>query len=182
MTTDEIITAIVLREGAQFTDHAADKGGASKFGITQATLSEWRKRPVTAREVAELDYDEARDIYAARYINLPGFTRIKSDLVRVALVDWGVHSGPMTAIKYAQRLLNLHADGVMGPITEKAINDQLAAKFFLRLNCARIRFLGRIVANDPKMHDAKRAGFRTQAEFVSGWLNRVAAIIEESLL
>jgi len=181
MTTDEIITAIVLREGSQFTDHAADRGGATRWGITQATLSEWRKYKVTARDVAELGYDEARDIYAAKYINLPGFTRIKDEKVRLALVDWGVNSGPMQAIKYAQRLLNLHADGVMGPITENAINDQPPVKFFLRLNCARLKFYGRIVANDPRLLEAKRAGFRTQAENISGWINRVVGIIEEQL-
>lgn len=181
MNTDEIITAIVLREGSQFTDHAADRGGPTKYGITQATLTDWRKKPVTARDVAELGYDEAREIYEAKYIKLPGFIRIKDERLRAAIVDWGVNSGPMQAIKYAQRLLDIHPDGVMGPVTEGAINKQEPKQFLIRVCLSRIKFCGRIVANDVRLKEAKLAGFRTQAEFVSGWINRITAIIEESL-
>lgn len=182
MKTVSIIDEIIEREGSTFTDRRADRGGPTKYGITQQTLTEWRNKKVTARDVAELTEKEARQIYEARYIKLPGFIKIKDDRVRAALVDWGVNSGPMTAIKYAQRLVGERPDGVIGQLTEKAINRADPVKLALRINMTRLRFCGRIVAEDPHLHLAIEDGHtRLQAENISGWINRITKIVEESL-
>ena len=43
MTDSEIISAILVREGGgRYTDVPADRGGPTKYGITQAALAEYR--------------------------------------------------------------------------------------------------------------------------------------------
>src|SRR3990172_7566648 len=49
MTTDAMISWVIEREGgAKFTDDPADRGGATKFGITAATLGRARRQPSPA--------------------------------------------------------------------------------------------------------------------------------------
>ncbi len=38
--------SLVLKHEGGFADHPADPGGATMMGITQATLAQWRGRPV----------------------------------------------------------------------------------------------------------------------------------------
>ena len=50
MTTDSLITDIIEREGG-FVDHPSDRGKATRFGITLATLSDYRKSSCTVEDV-----------------------------------------------------------------------------------------------------------------------------------
>jgi len=44
MDAANVIYDLIEREGG-FSNHPADKGGPTKYGITQQTLSEWRGVP-----------------------------------------------------------------------------------------------------------------------------------------
>lgn len=95
MTDDQILDRLLAREGG-YVDHPFDKGGPTNFGITLATLSEWRGRTVTPQEVRDLTEGEAREIYRAKY--LAPFADAPAD-VREQLIDIGVNSGVSTAKK-----------------------------------------------------------------------------------
>lgn len=124
-TDDEILDRILAREGG-YVHHPADPGRATKFGITQATLSHWRQRDVTADEVAALTADEARAIYTAWYVapfaDLP-------DRIREHAIDIAVHSGVGTARILVQR----------------------AGRQPIRLVGERLRYLGRLVRAKPSL-------------------------------
>jgi lysozyme family protein len=141
-------------------DHPHDRGGATKFGITKATLARWRGRLVTTADVRGLDVGEARDIYRVLYVAQPGFDAVPEPL-RTQLVDWGVHSGPAQAIRGLQRVLRVPQDGVLGPQTRAALADADVAAVAREVWQARVRFVAHVVALRP-----------TQATFLDGWLNR----------
>lgn len=166
MTTESLIDAILAREGG-FVDHPDDKGGATNFGITQATLAAHRWRGVTVEDVRNLTEQEARAIYSQRYVTAPGFDRIASDPLRAALVDYAVHSGPVAAIKALQRRLGVDVDGVLGPATQRAANLEDGRRLALGVLAGRLRHLGRIITDSP-----------SQATFAAGWMNRVAEQVE----
>src|SRR5688572_7893012 len=113
MTTEELIDGILTREGG-YVDHASDRGGPTNMGITAMTLGEWRRmgRPATRAEVKALKVEEARAIYWARYV-VP-FQMIPFDELKAQLVDYGVLSGPVTAIKALQHVLSVPVDGIIG--------------------------------------------------------------------
>jgi len=120
MTTDELIEGILKREGG-YSNRPSDRGGPTNFGIAAMTLGEWRHlgRPATIAEVKALTVDEAWSIYWARYVT--PFEVIPFDELKAQLVDFGVTSGPVTAIKTLQRLLGVPVDGIIGPRTREAM-------------------------------------------------------------
>jgi len=175
-TAEDIIEEVLAREGDKYTNYPEDRGGPTKYGITQATLSQWRRRPVTPDEVAALTKDEARTIYYAEFIVSPGFLRIRDDDLRAICVDAGVNHGPRHAIKWLQAAasdevagIRLAQDGVLGPKTEAAVNAADPMELFLWVCAHRIRLYGRLVRADIG-----------QAKFIAGWNNRVAEFIEDA--
>jgi lysozyme family protein len=165
MSDDELLEAILRREGARFSVHPADPGGPSKFGITQATLARSRGRPVDTAEVAHLSEAEARAIYRALYIEEPGFGKIQDPRLRALVVDAGVLHGVKRAARWLQEALGgLEIDGVIGARTLAAVNglgEGETREARKRLLARRYRALAAIVAGDA-----------SQAAFLPGWIAR----------
>lgn len=166
MNVDKIIDDIIRREGG-FVDNPADRGGPTKYGITQATLAEWRGHPVTRQDVADLTVDEARSIYRSKYVEKPGFASIPEPLLGL-VVDTAVHSGVVAAVRMLQKVLGVTpVDGILGPKTKEAIQRADADSLYRRFLAERIRFLGRLIESR-----------RENAEFAGGWMSRVASFVD----
>lgn len=176
MTLDHIISEILEREGG-YCDRAADKGGPTNHGITIATLSAWRKTACTVEDVRTLSALEAAEIVAGQYITAPGFDRIHDEALRFCVVDAGVNHGPGRPVKWLQRILALTDDGVLGPKTLNAVNAADAHVLRARFLAARVRFYGRIIADDANRLKADH-GLDTQGENAAGWLDRAADQVE----
>lgn len=170
MTLDTIIDGVLLREGSTYTDRASDRGGPTKYGITLATLSDWRHpKPTTADDVKALTEMEARDILRYCYIVRPGLVKLVDPNVLELAVDCAVNHGPSEGVKLVQLAAHVFPDGVMGNETVSAANRMTPAVLYRRLCAARARYYGRIVTADPR-----------EAPNAAGWLNRLATFIENA--
>ncbi|CAK0744731.1 conserved hypothetical protein [Gammaproteobacteria bacterium] len=171
MTNDQIIDVVLAFEGG-FTNHPADHGGPTNFGITASDLGRWRNwvRTATASEVQAMTKDEAREIYLDWYITKPGFLDIQSDKLKLILVDIGVLHGTGRATRWLQEVLGVAVDGVFGQVTRNALNaltppqdqDALARKVLGR----RFKAFADIVVNDT-----------SQLVFLRGWIARSVALL-----
>lgn len=161
-----IIDDILRREGSKYTNHPSDRGGPTKWGITQAVLSEVRGKPASEADVAALTEAEARSIYEARYIRQPRFDQIANAALRDLVIDCGVNHGPGRAARWLQDAAGVTADGAIGPKTLTAVNGADPRVMYCKVLAARVRFYGRIIADDPR-----------QAAFAAGWANRAAEFI-----
>lgn len=163
-----IIDGVIRREGG-YVNHPSDRGGPTNMGITQGTLAAYRETAVTIDDMKNLTKDEAFKIYWRDYVRKPGFDMIHSDSLAEHLVDIGVLHGPKRAVKWLQQSINVDADGVIGPITLRAINDGtlLAEEISRTLAVFRIRFMGRLISKD-----------HSQAPFAAGWLNRATEFLQ----
>jgi len=165
MTTDHLIDGILEQEGG-FTENPADKGGVTNYGITARTLGEWRKlgRLATREEVRDLPIAEARAIYMARYVE--PFLSIPFDELRAQLVDFGVLSGPITAIKILQSVLDVPVDGILGDRTHAALRSQSWPVVNNAVAALRIKRFVKAVEADA-----------SQKVFVWGWIRRAVRFI-----
>jgi lysozyme family protein len=143
------------------SDHAQDRGGLTKWGITQAAYETWRAktgrapRPVTAMTEAEM-----RAIYHDDYWLAAGCPDLPEELAE-AVFDMAVNAGPARAVRTLQRVLGVTVDGLVGPETRSAAHEAgpLVALTFLKARAAHYRD---IVRDDP-----------SQVVFLAGWINRL---------
>lgn len=164
----ELIDDILRREGG-FVDHPEDRGGPTKYGITQATLADWRGETVSAEDVRDLTEAEAREIYLRLYVRDPRFDRIQHPRLRHLVVDCGVHHGPARAARWLQRAAGVTADGAVGPITLQAVAQASGGELYRQVLARRTRVIGRLITRKP-----------SQAAFAAGWAARTAELIEET--
>jgi lysozyme family protein len=163
---NDAIKPVLEAEGG-YINHPNDRGGATNFGITRATLANWLKKPVSDQDVKNLTQKEAEDIYKANYWNPIKGDEIKSQTVANILFDQAVNRGPSAAVKAMQKVLKVGQDGVVGPATLKAMNDKDDKKLALEyVMDAQINY-ARIVKRNP-----------SQAVFIEGWLNRTHKLLK----
>lgn len=175
---EQVLTELLDREGRTYTNDPADRGGPTKFGITQARLAVWRQRAVLPEDVEELTESEARAIYRAQYLTDPGIYKIADPYLLVLVFDCAVLHGPGRAVRWLQQALGTVDDGVFGTVTETLANGTDAVRTYQRVLARRVRFFGEIIADDPERRRATAAGYRLQAKFAKGWLRRAADFIE----
>lgn len=174
LSDDLIIERVLAREGG-FVDNPHDRGGPTKYGITQETLASWRGLPVTPDDVRTLGKDEAKSILRFRYVVQPGFDHIEDGSLRAVIVDIAVNSGARQAVLLLQRALDVTDDGILGPETleaanEKADDERAMAAVAIRTLTARQRFYSGLVAKHPD-----------QIAFLVGWTERAMSQIEALL-
>ncbi len=175
MTLDQVLAAVMAREGG-YVNNPADRGGPTKYGVTQAALAHWRGRPVTAAQVRALTRKEARAIYLRKYLIEPGYRQIGNPTLQALVLDCAVHHGPRQATRLLQRALRVRDDGIIGPVTLAALARLDSRRVGIRLLCERVRLFGRIITHD--LSDADRDGIPDHTEFAAGWLDRVADLLE----
>ncbi len=130
----DIAKEIVAREGG-FVNDPDDPGGATKYGVTLATLRRLGLDLTGDGEVAEADLrrlsrDQAVEIYLEHYFRRPRIGDLPEAL-QAPVFDMYVNAGT-NAVKVLQRLLNemgaeLTDDGAIGPLTVAAAHRAAGA-------------------------------------------------------
>lgn len=113
------IMNLIFNDEKGYVNRKDDAGGPTNWGITIATLSDWRGTRQTALDVRNLTKEEADEIYDARYWKTVRADELPSGL-DYTVVDFYVNSGAW-AIRILQRVLGVTEDGVIGDQTMKAI-------------------------------------------------------------
>lgn len=130
LDVDALIAQVIAREG-DYADHPADRGGATRFGITEAVA----RADGYDGAMRRLPLARAEAIYRRLYWSAPGWDRVATRARRLAaeLFDTGVNMGPAVAAGFLQRALNalnrgggdypdMAVDGRIGPATLAALD------------------------------------------------------------
>ena len=157
MNFDQCLAKVLGHEG-DFSDHQDDKGGATRYGVTEAVAREVGYRG----DMRELPLELAKRIYLERY-----WKPISADDlppgIRYVVFDGAVNSGPRQSILWLQRAVGVQADGIIGPMTlgaAYAVDDKLLRA---RILAQRLRFM---------------SGLNNWPSFSRGWARRIADLME----
>lgn len=164
MNDKDIVNRIIQAEGG-FVDHPDDRGGPTNFGITQKTLSAYRRKPATLADVRALTREEAFEIYTEQYIK--PFNWIQDERMRYFVINCGVQHGVSWAIKALQTALGVSADGVIGPVT---VTARMNHDTFLTLIALRAAHYGDIIFRNS-----------SQRAFAAGWFYRLSKDLRETI-
>jgi len=175
---EDEVRLIFDREG-YLSDHPADKGGRTIWGITSRDYPEDVKLMEQMGKAASRAH--AKMIYRRNYFKPVGVLAIpeEGDILGAQMFDFSVTSGPGRAVKTLQRILNalgryghlwdtLLVDGGFGPKTLKALD------FCVESGRANYSFLAEVY---KAIRVAKYLDFceydHEQSVFIKGWWNRV---------
>jgi lysozyme family protein len=175
---DQLIEDVIEREGG-YVDHPADRGGPTRWGITQAVA----RRQGYMDDMRALPQSDAAAIYKRLYWFAPAFDKVAENAPKLAaeLFDTGINMGTGTAIGFLQRALNalnreardygdLTVDRRIGPATVLALNA-----FLRKRGKAGEEVLLKAVEALQGAHYVRLAETRpSQEAFLYGWLaNRI---------
>lgn len=116
--SDSFTQAFNFTIGAEggYVNNPDDPGGETKYGIS--------KRSYPNEDIANLALDRAKEIYHSDYWN-----RIRGDdlppAVAMVTFDAAVNSGPHMAVVWLQDAAGADMDGVIGPLTIRAVQRKL---------------------------------------------------------
>jgi lysozyme family protein len=103
MEVTRLIDDVIGREGG-YSNHPADRGGATRWGITEAVA----RAHGYSGDMRAFPREEAVALYRRIYWGRPGFDRIGdiSEKIATELFDTGVNMGPGVAASFLHRALN----------------------------------------------------------------------------
>ena len=163
-TYEGALARLLAHEGG-YTNHPADPGGPTNFGITILDYRKYVKPDATAADIKAMPVEEAKRIYRAKYWNAQRCNELPAG-VDYAVFDYGVNSGIGRSKKVLQRAVGVTADGSIGPGTMKAVLAADPKKTIDAICDERLRFLQRL---------------RTWPVFGKGWGRRVEEVRAASL-
>ena len=166
---DGMIAAVIQREGgSKFTDITEDRGGATKFGVTLATLKGVNPK-ATAEDVKKLTLGQAKAIYSQIYWDDAKVGQMPigiQDLVFDANVNHGVtNSNRLLQKALASLGADIKVDGKVGNKTLNALNKYDTDELRAAILAQRKDFYDNIIEKDA-----------SQKKFQKGWFNRLEAL------
>lgn len=156
----QALAALLLHEGG-YSNHPADPGGPTNWGITLADARRYWKGDANADDVQRMPQSVARKIYRERYWDALRCDELPAG-VDYAVFDYGVNSGVGRAGKVLRRVLDLpdNTSAVTDPVIDAA-NAADAARTVLAICGERMAFLRNL---------------KTFSVFGRGWTRRVGSV------
>lgn len=183
MATEFDVFHEALRRTEQFeggwSNDPLDRGGETKYGITQKTWDSWLRNPASFKygalpqRVADISRNMSVPLYKVLYWDTLRCGELLSDDLAKRVFDYGVNSGTGSAIKRLQMAYNLirreewptlKEDGIIGQVTLQAVNNAATiyeSALIAAYNLQRGKHFESIIQNSV-----------SQRKFVRGWFAR----------
>jgi lysozyme family protein len=151
---NQAVQKTLIHEGG-YVNNPADKGGPTKYGITQADMPNLN--------IATINQSQAESYYLEHYWK-PLYSQITDQSIAEKLFDMGVLFGVGTAVKLLQitvaKTISIVSDGNFGPNTLAAVNQE--TNLLPAYRATLLNHCMNIVNVNPE-----------DSVFVNGWVNRI---------
>jgi lysozyme family protein len=164
----------LLEEEGGWSNHPSDKGGATMYGVTQATYNAWRRKKKRSQQsVRSITQAESKELYKEEYWNAAYCDKLPWP-INYMTFDAAVNSGVSRAVRWTQGGLGLKPDGVIGNQSILRAEEVLRngeARALVAIVDKRVEFLARLVQKSP-----------SQADFLLGWWRRTQRVLGRALI
>jgi len=163
---DVCFSKIIKTEGG-YVDDSADRGGKTKYGITEAVARENNY----SGAMIDLPIEKAKQIYKKDYWDKLSCDEIHNTCIAYTLFDTSVNMGVKQAALYLQKALRIISgddiivDGIIGKATILKLNEssERDSLYILEiLNCYRLNLYLQLCIKDSR-----------QKKFLRGWIKRI---------
>ena len=152
-----------------YSNHPSDPGGETIYGISKKHHPEMWKNGVPSKK-------EAEGFYKRKFWDVVNGDEIDSQSIAEELFDTSVNVGTGRAVRFLQQAYNvcnttdpdLKVDGVVGPVTTKAVNEftkSYTTALFNCMNGLQFQHYYSLVLNR-----------QWSKEFFRGWMQRIEAL------
>ena len=155
----------VLKHEGGYVNHPEDRGHATNWGITQETLSDFLGRDATDEEIRNISMDTVRQIYRNQYWDRLKLSHVVDTRLAHLLFDQAVNRGTRKVAEQIQKLVGVKVDGVIGPVTLKALNSKDIMLDFIKQS--QLSYIS-IVEQNP-----------SQIVFLKGWIKRTHSYLDK---
>ncbi len=153
---NQILNEYIIPNEGGLSDKPNDRGKLTKFGISKNTYPN--------EDILNLTRERANAIIYRDFYKWNGLSKLPYP-IRGFVVDYGMPSSPLNAIKTVHKVLGLPSNGnIIGPATMeklKNFSQQDYEKFLEQYKQSMLEYYNNIVKNDS-----------TQKGNLEGWLNR----------
>ena len=156
MNFDQAFDKLMGFEGG-YTDNPNDPGGETCWGVTK---SEAIANGYTGK-MKDFPVELAKEIYYQKYWGKVQADQLP-DVLRYAVFDAAVNSGPTQAAKWLQRAIGVSDDGVIGPKTITFVSCQNPDVVLRRMLSQRLIFMTSLPA---------------WSTFSKGWARRIGGLL-----
>lgn len=172
------IKHIIENEGG-FSDHPADPGGTTKYGISLRFLKSEgidinKDYSINKKDIQDLTLNDAQRLYQTYFWNPNKYEFINDQGIATKTFDLAVNIGASNANKILQKSLNategqpnLTVDGIIGGMSIDAANK--ANGKFLQdvMRIEAVNYYNQLIVNNSKL-----------SVFRNGWMNRANKMYE----
>lgn len=165
LTFDQAFDRLIGHEG-KFTNDSRDRGNwttgiigkgqlkGTKYGISAMTY------PML--DIKNLTLAQAKDIYKRDWWDALNAKNIDSAII-FQVWDFAINAGMATAKRKLQSAVGVADDGIIGPISLKAVNDADLNDVLMKFNAERLTYYTKL---------------STWTTYGKGWTNRVAGQLQ----
>jgi len=139
MSFKDTLGKTLEHEGGWYDGSQPHDPNPTMRGVTQATYDAYRVRVgQPKRSVKLITHGELEDVYRSYW------TAVRGDdlppLTATQVFDHAVNAGPKVAIQCLQRAVGTKDDGILGPLTMKALRAMPDSRVAMGVALARLRF------------------------------------------
>lgn len=167
------VANVLVSEGGQAcTNHPADPGGWTKYGVTLKDVRAYIKPAATGADVCAINEGQAVRIYDGKYW---AHRCVRGDVLPAgldySLFDYAVNAGAMRPGVVLRRIMAVNDDrcDVSDALMVRVLSKD-AVQLISAIANERRRFYGNLIAQKPAL-----------AVFRNGWMNRANAVERISL-
>lgn len=170
LSFESILDKVLKMEGGLKLHKNPTEKYETYAGIYRKAHPEWEGWKYIDKGL-EPPFELVKDFYYENYYK--PFEEVRDERVKSLLFETAINLGVRQAVKLAQKVLGVKADGILGPKTLGALNSAEPEDFIRDFTLGRIAFYTALTNKNPKKYGPYLRGWINRSLEAMGWVSSV---------